>query len=75
MNSHHHLLNPDDVRYQYDIYSQSWQLARRLLQSSLGSASKTSASMSEVCSVEPLCAAFGPNSTRVALRLPWRLLK
>ena len=45
MNSHR-LLHPDDVRYQYDIYSQSWQLARRLLQSSLGSASasKTSAS-------------------------------
>ena len=44
MNSHDHFLHPDDVRYQYDIYSQSWQLARRLLQSSLGSASKTSAS-------------------------------
>ena len=44
MNSHHRLLHSDDVRYQYDIYSQSWQLARRLLQSSLGSASKTSAS-------------------------------
>ena len=50
MNSHHHLLNPNDVRYQYDFYSQSWQLARRLLQSSLGSASASKASYAKTSS-------------------------
>ena len=63
MNSHR-LLHPDDVRYQYDIYSQSWQLARRLLQSSLGSASasKTSASKASTSKASSSKASVPPGS-------------
>ena len=62
INSHDHLLHPDDVRYQYDIYSQSWQLARRLLQSSLGSASKTSASKASSSKASASKASIPPGS-------------